>query len=132
MVAVSLKKKKKEKNDSRRSEGEEIVAGSVPKFIVGVDTLLLRTQSSLQFYDPSEGKDQPDVPSGLVPLRADAVTKLLKMRNFFQDEMKNIRISVLGDRLPERWEVRPQAFTVARSEERRVGKECRSRWSPYH
>ena len=23
-------------------------------------------------------------------------------------------------------------FTEARSEERRVGKECRSRWSPYH
>ena len=23
-------------------------------------------------------------------------------------------------------------FTVGRSEERRVGKECRSRWSPYH
>src|SRR6267143_7294537 len=23
-------------------------------------------------------------------------------------------------------------FPVARSEERRVGKECRSRWSPYH
>ena len=23
-------------------------------------------------------------------------------------------------------------FTVSRSEERRVGKECRSRWSPYH
>ena len=23
-------------------------------------------------------------------------------------------------------------FTTARSEERRVGKECRSRWSPYH
>ena len=29
--------------------------------------------------------------------------------------------------------VRPQAGKVkARSEERRVGKECRSRWSPYH
>ena len=28
----------------------------------------------------------------------------------------------------------PQAlgFPVIRSEERRVGKECRSRWSPYH
>src|SRR5256885_16688682 len=25
-----------------------------------------------------------------------------------------------------------RAFLVARSEERRVGKECRSRWSPYH
>ena len=23
-------------------------------------------------------------------------------------------------------------FTLSRSEERRVGKECRSRWSPYH
>ena len=23
-------------------------------------------------------------------------------------------------------------FTMIRSEERRVGKECRSRWSPYH
>ncbi len=23
-------------------------------------------------------------------------------------------------------------FQVVRSEERRVGKECRSRWSPYH
>src|SRR5258708_26204661 len=25
-----------------------------------------------------------------------------------------------------------RAFIVRRSEERRVGKECRSRWSPYH
>ena len=24
------------------------------------------------------------------------------------------------------------AFVKSRSEERRVGKECRSRWSPYH
>ena len=26
----------------------------------------------------------------------------------------------------------PTAFFNVRSEERRVGKECRSRWSPYH
>ena len=25
-----------------------------------------------------------------------------------------------------------QALIMSRSEERRVGKECRSRWSPYH
>ena len=25
-----------------------------------------------------------------------------------------------------------QGFSSSRSEERRVGKECRSRWSPYH
>ena len=24
------------------------------------------------------------------------------------------------------------SFSILRSEERRVGKECRSRWSPYH
>ena len=28
--------------------------------------------------------------------------------------------------------IRRLGFTVVRSEERRVGKECRSRWSPYH
>ena len=27
---------------------------------------------------------------------------------------------------------RPETLTLTRSEERRVGKECRSRWSPYH
>ena len=27
---------------------------------------------------------------------------------------------------------KPKNFKNARSEERRVGKECRSRWSPYH
>ena len=26
----------------------------------------------------------------------------------------------------------PTVFKADRSEERRVGKECRSRWSPYH
>ena len=29
-------------------------------------------------------------------------------------------------------EIRQPADPAARSEERRVGKECRSRWSPYH
>ena len=34
--------------------------------------------------------------------------------------------------LQERPELRVVADQVGRSEERRVGKECRSRWSPYH
>src|SRR5256886_10682886 len=29
-------------------------------------------------------------------------------------------------------EIDPRTFNADRSEERRVGKECRSRWSPYH
>src|SRR2546426_6936550 len=40
------------------------------------------------------------------------------------------RLGVL-DRLPDLIDVVRQEVQV-RSEERRVGKECRSRWSPYH
>ena len=29
-------------------------------------------------------------------------------------------------------ELKLRVFVTGRSEERRVGKECRSRWSPYH
>src|SRR2546427_10291649 len=37
-------------------------------------------------------------------------------------------------RLPLSWRTRNYVGTIfgGRSEERRVGKECRSRWSPYH
>ena len=38
------------------------------------------------------------------------------------------RITDVMDQTGEPWE----AILVLRSEERRVGKECRSRWSPYH
>ena len=38
-----------------------------------------------------------------------------------------------GDReAEERFKDIARAYSVLRSEERRVGKECRSRWSPYH
>ena len=32
----------------------------------------------------------------------------------------------------ERYDGSVELYSVLRSEERRVGKECRSRWSPYH
>src|SRR5256884_5077348 len=61
----------------------------------------------------------------------------LRARVWFQDAKFGLFIhwgvySVLGD---GEWimETRPINRTdYARSEERRVGKECRSRWSPYH
>src|SRR2546430_3850449 len=34
--------------------------------------------------------------------------------------------------LKHQWKQEIEKFTARRSEERRVGKECRSRWSPYH
>src|ERR1041384_1002409 len=39
--------------------------------------------------------------------------------------------SSLGSRRDPRW-FSPSPEELLRSEERRVGKECRSRWSPYH
>ena len=42
------------------------------------------------------------------------------------------RLVLLGDVLELRHGPPREAMAAARSEERRVGKECRSRWSPYH
>ena len=45
-------------------------------------------------------------------------------REFLNYAQKNGAVVSLSDELPQSY--------VLRSEERRVGKECRSRWSPYH
>ena len=42
-------------------------------------------------------------------------------------EVANVVASVM-----KRWAMELGATHYTRSEERRVGKECRSRWSPYH
>ena len=47
----------------------------------------------------------------------------------FKDRLENGE--TLDDILPEAYAVVREAAS-RRSEERRVGKECRSRWSPYH
>ena len=47
----------------------------------------------------------------------------------FTDEEK----AAMNERLRElKGEADGESAVLARSEERRVGKECRSRWSPYH
>src|SRR5258705_4439438 len=45
---------------------------------------------------------------------------------YFARQLVNERLQEAKDRLP------PGVQVEMRSEERRVGKECRSRWSPYH
>ena len=49
-----------------------------------------------------------------------------QLANRFGFRVGNV-IPIKGTLYPGTWE-----FVVRRSEERRVGKECRSRWSPYH
>src|SRR2546422_9273618 len=57
--------------------------------------------------------------------------------SLFQDRLRRLPFVLteaprgLPGTLPVRVVGTPQQSTV-RSEERRVGKECRSRWSPYH
>ena len=61
-----------------------------------------------------------------------------KLWRILNDKLDMLRAS---NRLPEAVRVAETSLTLAqrafkpgdaRSEERRVGKECRSRWSPYH
>ena len=43
------------------------------------------------------------------------------------------RVQVYSDKMQKAYEFLEADFAaIRRSEERRVGKECRSRWSPYH
>ena len=50
------------------------------------------------------------------------------MKNTHNEELY-IRQDNLSDKLFDKSSI---FFDIERSEERRVGKECRSRWSPYH
>src|SRR3712207_6258152 len=45
----------------------------------------------------------------------------------FSQELRELAIEALPGDIPD-----AVTYDVSRSEERRVGKECRSRWSPYH
>ena len=55
----------------------------------------------------------------------------ITLPHYFEDE--TVICNALFARGLERLHLRkPDSSEVLRSEERRVGKECRSRWSPYH
>ena len=72
-----------------------------------------------------------------LPIGIDNFEKIRKDDFYYVDKTKLI------EQLLEKWGeanlfTRPRRFgkslnmSMLRSEERRVGKECRSRWSPYH
>ena len=59
---------------------------------------------------------------------------LLKKQKLFLLLIISVNIGCISTSLtPYKRTYAPEKFTITkRSEERRVGKECRSRWSPYH
>src|SRR2546429_4730003 len=48
------------------------------------------------------------------------------------EEESDSKVDSLSDGSECEFKLGPDAGSGSRSEERRVGKECRSRWSPYH
>src|SRR5258708_39440761 len=59
---------------------------------------------------------------------AKAESQLRQDRDVVSVSVTNVSESELSAEIPPE----PDESRVIRSEERRVGKECRSRWSPYH
>ena len=73
---------------------------------------------------PSDGTPRRDFVSalnGLMPLCRTIPGVHLAV------DIREGRVALVVD-----WTPRTDGNALARSEERRVGKECRSRWSPYH
>src|SRR5256886_9909009 len=69
---------------------------------------------------------------GCLPAEGGIVISLMRMNRVLEVDYEN-QIAVVEPGLVNlhlSWAVGPRGYY--RSEERRVGKECRSRWSPYH
>src|SRR5256885_2649481 len=69
---------------------------------------------------------QQPVDGERIPSLADVLT-LVRTRG-----RGRVRVALEVKTFPEQPELTPAPEPFVRSEERRVGKECRSRWSPYH
>src|SRR2546425_5451743 len=111
----------------RRALAATIIAGllfgtSVPVIKLGLDFIPPDTFVTLRFSFASA-----------------LIIFLLKGRGWVQRDLFRSRqiwiigfINALGYVLQFQGQLITSSSNAARSEERRVGKECRSRWSPYH
>src|SRR5256885_17045369 len=84
---------------------------------------------SAQLFVKNGGEVDPDSLAGLTNMTAALLTKGTQTRTAPQIAEA---IEALGGSLDSgaRWDA--STVSLGRSEERRVGEECRSRWSPYH
>ena len=64
---------------------------------------------------------------------AKVMSEKVPARNLAKVEVKNLNAFFGENKVLNKINITiPENKVVARSEERRVGKECRSRWSPHH
>ena len=105
-----------------------------------------REELAKRFKDPQEpfrivivrdmwltGFDAPCLHTMYVdkPMRGHGLMQAIaRVNRVFRDKPGGLVVDYLG--LADQLKYALADYTLLRSEERRVGKECRSRWSPYH
>ena len=82
---------------------------------------------------PSDRTAEESVLGAMIADREAVVTvsEILQKEDFYYEQCGTLFEAML-DLFREGREIDPVTLQAKRSEERRVGKECRSRWSPYH
>ena len=71
--------------------------------------------------------------SSTVPaVRIEDVSKRFRIYHHRNQSLKGAILQRSRGVYEDFWALKDMTFDRSRSEERRVGKECRSRWSPYH
>src|SRR5687767_2299617 len=81
-----------------------------------VEATVVRPPSEMRL-EPREDEDEEVLPSSPMTM---------------QDGIHAVQQAIVDAPTPPRWPMYVRQAKQFRSEERRVGKECRSRWSPYH
>src|SRR3989475_3874895 len=102
----------------------EILVGMKATITVFIQRIILRNRKAITLQYPHEKRDLPGTYRGMIALlRYDDGTDKCVGCDLCEAACPSRVITVISS------EVEGEPM---RSEERRVGKECRSRWSPYH
>src|SRR3712207_194742 len=121
--------------------GQLAAEGRVPKFIytvpsfqnpAGVTLSLERRRRLVALARARELLVLEDNPYGLLRYEGDPLPTLRSLDRGEYVIYLGTFSKILSPGLRLGWTVAPGPVLEKRSEERRVGKECRSRWSPYH
>src|SRR5882762_11069874 len=112
--------------------GQDAPKASAPKLLTPEDSLNLRSISDLQFSP--DGSRLAFVVTE--PAKGERRARHIWLYEKQSGSLRQFTYSAKSDFLP-RWSPDGKQLSFLsdrdeRSEERRVGKECRSRWSPYH
>lgn len=84
----------------------------VPIFVIGADTLLLKTQLSIQLHRRPVREESPPLDATL-PLRSDTPIRLLRLTNYFEEELTGVKMKILSP-LPNGWTISPRETFVGK------------------